>query len=114
MVLGLRVFVMRNMASSLRYKRNRISISGNIWQLRPRSRLAIFNWSAEIGPNRCEKIVLMVSQKRKINISNCHNTMKFTDSTSNIVPVRVSSNSFERVQQNTQLSEPRPEPHVQF
>ena len=41
----------------------------------------------------------MVSQKWKINISNCHNTMKFTDWTSNIVPVRMSSNAFERVQQ---------------
>jgi hypothetical protein len=84
------------------YTRDQVCISGNIWQLPPRFRLAVFNWLAEIEPNRCEKTVLMVSQKRKINISNCHNTVKFTDSTSNIVLVQMSSNPFERVQQNTQ------------
>jgi hypothetical protein len=50
---------------------------------------------AENEPNRHEKTVLMVSQKQKININNCHNTMKFTDSMSNIVPAWMSLNLFE-------------------
>jgi len=45
---------------------------------------------------------------------NCHNIAEFTDSTSTIVPVQMSSNPFEWVRQNTQLSELWTEPHIQF
>ena len=45
---------------------------------------------------------------------NCHNIAEFTDSTSTIVPVQMSSNPFEWVQQNTWLSELWTEPHIQF